>query len=196
MTTRHYERLALALGACLIVAQIAIKPRPVEGSPRGAADATRRNREWRSRVAPVFELALRDGSTFRLADHAGQQVVILNFFTTWCEECPRELADLQRYARLLQLEHKPIVVVGIDGQEQSDLVDQFSRSLNLTLPIGIDTPGTVMRAYEVSRFPTTIVIGAEGRVQLYQPDEIPNMEVAFDAIVERELDAILRRNRI
>jgi peroxiredoxin len=188
--------LALGLGACLIVAQVAIKPSPVEGSPPGAADVTRRNREWRSRVAPAFELTLRDGSTFRLADHVGRQVVILNFFTTWCEECPSELADLQRYARLLQLQHQPIVVVAIDGQEQFALVDQFSRNLNLALPIGIDDPGTVMRAYEVSRFPTTVVIGAEGRVLLYQPDQIPNMEVAFDAIVERELDAIVRLRRM
>ena len=175
---------------------MAIKPRPIEGSPRRTAAVTRRNREWRSRVAPPFELTLRDGSTFRFADHAGGQVVILNFFTTWCEECPRELADLQRYARILQLEHKPIVVVAIDGQEKSSLVDQFSKSLDLTLPIGIDDPGTVMRAYEINKFPTTVVIGAEGRVQLYETQEVSNPEVAFDAIVERELDAIVRRKQM
>jgi peroxiredoxin len=192
VTPRHYTRLACGLGVCLVVAQIAIKPNPVEGVPRTNADVARRNREWHSRLAPVFELTLRDGSTFRLADHAGRQVIILNFFTTWCEECPGELADLQRYARILQLEHKPIVVVAVDGQEPPALVDQFSSGLDLSLPIGIDSPGTVMRAYEVSRFPTTVVIGAEGRVQLYRTQEIPNPEVAFDAIVEREFDAISR----
>jgi peroxiredoxin len=163
----------------------------VEGSPH-TAEAVRRNFEWLDRMAPRFELPLRDGSTFRLADHTGRHVVILNFFTTWCAECSTELPDLERYVHQLQLQHKPVVAIAIDGQEQQAAVDRFRRTLNLTLPIGIDNPGDVMRAYEVSKFPTTVVIGTEGRVRLYAPQEIANPDVSFDAVLERELESILR----
>jgi peroxiredoxin len=191
VTTHHYGLMSCGLGVCLIVAQVAIKPRPVEGSSH-VTDVIRRNLEWRGRVAPAFELPLRDGSLFRSDDHAGRRVVILTFFTTWCEECAPELLQLQRYVRMLQLEHKPVVAVALDGQEQPELVDQFRARVNLTLPIAIDDSGAVMRAYEVNKFPTTVVIGGAGRVELYQPDEIANPDVAFAAILEREFDAILR----
>lgn len=194
--TRSYELLACSFAVCLVATQVAIKPRLEGTSTRAAADLARRTHEWRSRVAPAFDLKLRDGSTFRLADHIGRNVVILNFFTTWCEACVNELPELQRYAQRLQRAGKPVVAVAIDGQEQPRLVDRFSDILNLTLPTGIDESGMVARAYEVGKFPTTVVIGADGRVQLYQPDETPNPEVAFDAALGREFGVLERAGRM
>jgi len=194
--TRRYELLACSFAVCLVATQVAIKPRPGGTSARAATDFARRMREWRSRVAPAVDLTLRDGSTFRLADQIGRRVVILNFFTTWSDACVRELPDLQRYVQRLQDEGKPVVAVAIDGQERSQLVDRFSEMLNLTLPTGIDESGTVARAYEVGGFPTTVVIGADGRVLLYQLDEITNPEVAFDATLGREFGVLERAGRM
>jgi peroxiredoxin len=191
VTTRHYGLIACGLGVCLVVAQVAIKPRLVEGASP-VSDATRRSLEWRGRPAPAFELPLRDGSIVSPGDHTGRRVVIVTFFSTWCQECAPELFELQRYIRFLQREHKPVVAIAIDGQESPDLVDQFRTRVNLTLPIAIDDSGAVMRAYEITKFPTTVVIGAAGRVELYQPDSVPNPEVAFGAILEREFAGILQ----
>lgn len=99
---------------------------------------------------------------------------------------------MQRYIGMLQREHKPILAVAIDAQEQSDLVDRFSRRLDLTLPIGIDDSGRVTQIYDVTAFPTTVVIGADGRVQLHETGEILNQEVAFGAILNAEFDVILK----
>ena len=196
MTIRQYEFLACGLAACLVVAHIWIKPGIDAGSSRRTADRVRRTREWRSRVAPAFDLELRDGSTFRLADHAGRRVVILSFFTTWCDECEQDLSGLLRYVRRLQAGKKPIVAVAIDGQEPVALVDRFIRRLDVRVPTGIDEPGTVTRAYEIASFPTTVVVGIDGRVRLYQATEIPNPEIALDAILDAEFDALSRAERM
>ena len=196
MTTRQYEFLACGLGACLIVAHILIKPGVDTGSVRRDADRVRRAREWRSRVAPVFDLKLRDGSTFHLAEHAGHRVVIVTFFTTWCEECGQDLAGLQRYVRRRQAENKPVVAVAINGQEPVALVDRFIRNQGVRLPAGIDEPGTVTRAYEIASFPTTIVVGLDGRVRLYQTTEMPNPEIALDSLLDADFDALSRAERM
>lgn len=196
MTTRQYELLACGLGACLVLSHIAIKPQVEAGSSRRTADRVRRAREWRSRIAPAFELRLRDGSTFRLADHVGRQVVVLTFFTTWCEECDQELSGLQRYVRGLQAAKKPIVAVGINGQEPVPLVDRFIRNHDIRLPAGIDEPGTITRAFEVASFPTTVVVGIDGRVRLYQPTEMPNPEIALDSILDSDFNTLARADRM
>jgi peroxiredoxin len=195
LTTRQYELVACGLAVCLIAAHIAIKP-DVEAGSRRNTDRVRLTREWRSRVAPVFDLTLRDRSTFRIADHAGRRVVILIFFTTWCDECGQDLVGLQRYVRRLQSEGKPVVAAAIDGQERADLVDRFIRTESIRLPTGIDDPGTITRAYEVASFPTTVVVGIDGRVRLYQPTEIPNPEIALDAVLDADFGALARANRL
>ena len=195
MTTRQYGLMACGLGVCLIATQIAIKPRPVDATSH-ESDAIRRNLEWRGRPAPAFDLPLRDGSTFRPDDHTRRKVVILTFFTTWCRECGAELFELEHYVRFLQRVHQPVVAVAIDGQEQRELVNQFSARARLTLPIAIDEAGDVMRAYDVVKFPTTVVIGAAGRVELYLSDDIPNPEVALGATLQQEFDALLQPKRM
>lgn len=51
--------------------------------------------------APEVELTLVDGTTTTLADHKGE-VVLINFWATWCVPCRKELPLLDAYYRRLR----------------------------------------------------------------------------------------------
>jgi peroxiredoxin len=190
MTDGRWRLLLVGLTAALLAANIVIKPgydrRLVHAFvAEYGAPAT-----WHGRLADDFELPLRDGSRFHLADHVVREVVILNFFATWCGPCRAEMPELQRYVEQMAKESKPLRLLGIDAQESAGQVDQFVRELGLSFPVGIDEEGDVMRAYGVTGFPLTVVIGADGRIKLYQTGAIFNADVAFANVVAPEFAAI------
>lgn len=118
-------------------------------------------------VAPGFELVLFDGSTFRLDEHRGQ-VVVLNFWASWCEPCREEMPALQQSAATAGPD---VVFVGVGAKTDRDSnALAFVQEFGITYPAGRDTAGgdpatgTIQTAYGVFAFPSTFVIDADGRI--------------------------------
>ena len=113
-------------------------------------------------VPPDFSLAGLDGQTVKLSEQRGK-VVVLDFWGTWCVPCriamPRLQAMHERYA------DKPFAVLPIDVGDPKPLVARFAAQNGFTLPFLLDAELAVSRAYDVSIFPTTYVIGADGKVR-------------------------------
>lgn len=179
--------LLLGVAAMALVAvQIAIKPGLNAQDVEAAAQVFSRPSEWYGQRAKEFELTLRDGSTFRLADHIGRDVVVLNFFATWSEPSRDELPELQRFADSASAALRPFVLIGVDAREPPDQVERFVTQLGLRFPVGVDATGVLLRKYGVTTYPTTVVIGADGRITLYQVGAIHNADVAFASTVPQE----------
>ena len=178
------KRLAFTLLSTLVFGfHFALKKRPDERVIAEMARETARPRLWQGKVAPDLDLAMRDGSTFHLSDHIGKKIVVLNFFATWCAPCRAEMPELTRYAA--KRKDDPFLLIGIDANEEAKLVDAFVSDLQVGFPVGIDD-GTIAAAYGVKSYPTTVLIGVDGRVRLYETTAIMNAEVALDAPVAME----------
>ena len=172
----------------LLAVNVWLKPQPSADDLKEHAEAFSQPRDWKGRVAPNFELTLLDGSVFRLEETVGEKVVVLNFFATWCKPCREEMPELQRYQ---QANHdKGVVVIGIDSEERHSLVKAFVDELRLNFPVGIDETGDLFELYDVSSFPTTIVIGVDGRVKLRETSAIMNADVSLDPVVGPEAEAL------
>lgn len=138
-------------------------------------------------MAPDFELMLFDGSTFRLAEHRGQ-VVVLNFWASWCEPCREEMPALQQAADEAGNE---VVFVGIGAKtDREDDARAFAEEFAITYPVGRDTEGgdrvngAIQTNYGVFAFPATYVINPEGRIDavLITPiDEASDIQPYIDA---------------
>jgi peroxiredoxin len=112
-------------------------------------------------AAPDFELATLEGGTVRLSDLRGQ-VVVLNFWASWCPPCRAEMPDLQAlhdaYAG------RGVVVVSVNSTVQDDeqAARDFAAEFGLTFPVPPDPAGEATRAYQVQALPTTFVIDRAG----------------------------------
>ena len=120
-------------------------------------------------IAPVAErkpmpdlaLAQLGGGEWRLADHRGQ-VVLVNYWATWCGPCRAEMPGLSRLARELAPEGLAVVGVSIDKGSR-DEVREFVDEMKVPYPVAFPAPlSQVDMALE--GVPTTILVDREGRV--------------------------------
>ncbi len=186
MTERVGVWLACALGLGVLAANVAIKPGLSPIDTRRVSDGLRRSREWRGRVAPSFDLPLLEGGRVR-SGTAEADLTVLMFVTTWCDECADEIREVRAFGERLRAEGQRLRVVVIDAQERSDQARAFARRHDLAPTVAMDEPGDVMRAYEVRTFPTTVVVGKDGRTRLFHEGPLRNADVMLDQVVRAEL---------
>jgi len=111
--------------------------------------------------APDFTLADLSGASVSLAGYKGQ-VVVLNFWATWCPPCKVEMPTLeQHYTDYMA---QGLVVVGVEAGESKAEVQAFATNQRLTFPILPDEKATVTDMYRVSALPTTFVIDRQGLI--------------------------------
>ena len=137
--------------------------------------------------APAFSLASRDGKQVSLADLKGQ-VVMINFWASWCGPCRQELPALdQIYAK-----YKPMgfTLVAINVESEKADAERFLEKTPASFPILFDPDNKVSGNYGVSAMPTTVLVDRQGRVRwqhrAYKPgDEAKYIEQIRAALREK-----------
>lgn len=126
-----------------------------------AAEALRR--PWpKGRPTPAVALPGFEGPAWSLASARGQ-VVLLNFWASWCEPCRSEMPSLELLAQ--RHEKDGLQVLAVNFRETDAALRRFMQSLPISLPILRDSDGALARAFEVRIFPTTVAIGRDGRAR-------------------------------
>jgi cytochrome c biogenesis protein CcmG, thiol:disulfide interchange protein DsbE len=112
-------------------------------------------------LAPDFQLSTFDGKSLRLADLRGQ-VVVLNFWASWCVPCREEQPSLVSTAQRYQ--NRGVTFVGINIQDNSHDATGFIRQYNIGYPVVSDPTGAVYINYGVVGMPETYVVTRDGRI--------------------------------
>ena len=90
------------------------------------------------------------------------RVVVLNFWATWCAPCKEELPSLQT---LHEISGGNPLVIGVNVREPAARVSRYMQSTGLDFPVVLDPQGELAKQWGVSVYPTTILIGLDGKAQ-------------------------------
>jgi cytochrome c biogenesis protein CcmG, thiol:disulfide interchange protein DsbE len=120
------------------------------------------NRDVEGEMAPALALPSLDGDgRGSLADYRGQ-VVVLNFWASWCDPCRDESPLLQRWHERLRQDGG--TVVGVDARDIDRDAQDFIDEYGLTYPMLRDGPGDTFEDFGILGLPETFVIDRQGRV--------------------------------
>lgn len=148
-------------------------------------------REWRAYpgdpAPPPLKLAGLDGGAYDLAALRGR-VVLVNFWASWCPPCVHEMPSLQRLQE--RLAARPFTILAVNMGETDREVRAFLRAkVQVQFPILLDRDGAALKAWKVFVFPTSFVIGRDGRIRYALAGELDWEEPDVIARIEALLDA-------
>lgn len=112
-------------------------------------------------MAPDFETVSVTDAPIRLSDLRGQ-VVILNFWATWCGPCRIEMPIFQQIHT--QFQDQPVTILAVNNREPATDIIRFRDQIGLTFPLAMDESGRIQDLYAISGYPITFVIDTDGRI--------------------------------
>jgi thiol-disulfide isomerase/thioredoxin len=133
---------------CLTIAQVANSR---ELSPYAAQPAT-----------ATFDLPDIKGQQHHLDDYRGQ-VVLVNFWASWCPPCIQEMPVLERLKQ--KLTDLPFEILAVNVGEPKYRVWKFVKLISFGLPVLLDTRKDTFNSWGVSVLPTSFLLDKQGRIR-------------------------------
>ena len=127
---------------------------------------------------PEFTAKKLDGTLFRSGDAVGRQVIVLDFWATWCAPCLKMLKKLQALH-----ETRPgvlVLAVSIDDASSMAKVSQYIQGKGYTFPVLLDPESAILRRFNPSLdISYTVVIDKRGEVSYRHSGYVPGDEKAL-----------------
>lgn len=136
----------------------------------------------------LFELKSLEGDTYKLADDLGKNVIILDFWATWCKPCLRELPHINKIHEKYKDQGLKVFAISIDTPASKSKVKPTIRRYKFSLPVLLDPDNEVIRNFSPNRnVPYLVVIGADGEIVREFSGYKPGDEKLVEEIVKTEL---------
>jgi peroxiredoxin len=123
--------------------------------------------------APSFTLASRGGGDVSLAQYHGQ-VVMINFWASWCGPCRTEMPLLDSIYR--KYNKLGFTLLGVNVEPDPKAAEDWLKQTPVTFPILFDRDSKVSKLYQVGGMPSTVIIDRTGKVRWLHKGFTPGAE--------------------
>lgn len=128
-------------------------------------------------IAPGFTLKSNSGKNLKLGEYRGQ-VVMVNFWATWCGPCRQEMPHLNRLHE--RYRKTGFVLLGVNIDDQPGVAREMVKNLGIVFPVLFDTDKRVSRLYDVSAMPSSLLIDRDGRIRYIHLGYRSGYEIQYD----------------
>lgn len=112
-------------------------------------------------TVPDFTLTTFDGETVDIRDLRGQ-VVVVNFWASWCKPCEQEAAELEQAYQVYK--DQGVAFLGVDYVDTDREAMAYLEKFGITYPNGPDLGTRISQAFRIRGVPETYLIGPDGRL--------------------------------
>ena len=123
-----------------------------------------------------------DALTEELQDQLKGQVVLVEFWGTWCGPCLHFIPELERLQK--KYEARGFKVLAVHSKAEADTANDYLKANPKPWPNLIDSDGTLEESFSVPSFPATYIFDAEGKLKVALP-----MRHNLSPVLERYLAA-------
>jgi len=140
-------------------------------------------------LPPDFELPRLDGGSQRLSEHFGKDVILIDFWATFCKPCLRAMPELDALYRSRKAKGFVVLGVSIDGPGSTAEVKAEVTRMGVSFPILLDQESRAVSLYNPrATAPFSVLIGRDGRVLTKREGYTTS---SHDALT-RDIDAALQ----
>ena len=133
--------------------------------------------------APDFTLASNQGENIRLDDLHGE-VVMINFWATWCGPCLQEMPLLDELYQKYESAGFTLLGINVEDQDDSAKVNEMIEKLQVSFPILYDVESIASELYSVDAMPSTVFVDREGNFRYLHRGYKPGDEEGYTKIVQ------------
>ncbi|HKP98577.1 MAG TPA: redoxin domain-containing protein [Fibrobacteria bacterium] len=133
--------------------------------------------------APAFRLEDTEGKPFDLGGSLGREVILLDFWATFCIPCLAELNAFKDLQARYGAQGFRVVAVSVDQPQTLARVRAFAKARGFPFPVIADPGQEAYRLYGVSALPTSVLIDARGRVAYRQEGFRPGEEGRLERLI-------------
>ena len=111
---------------------------------------------------PKLEIEDLSGQRHSLADYRGE-VMLINFWATWCPPCIIEMPSMQRLKE--QLAGRPFRILGVNVKESEGTIWKFHKLIRVDFPLLLDRDGQASEDWQVVVYPSSYLVDAKGEIR-------------------------------
>jgi len=136
----------------------------------------------KGKPAPPITLSLLGEGTLDLTAHVGKNVVILDFWASWCGPCRQGLPIASSVAK--EFEDKGVVFYAVNIGENAEVAKAFLAQTGLDFPVALDLNREAQQKYQANSIPKTVIIGKDGVVHTVHLGVSPTFRMDLTATLQ------------